>query len=582
MLGIATIRAVIPILTNSNEVGSEIPQASKAESADAVQAESLVRRAPMGILWNQLYQVWFFGASLLLTEVVTHGLSPDAYGVYSYALTAFTTISYLAAFGLEEAATIWVPRALTEEGRSQASSVIRRLIAVRLLFILATCAAMVFLFPLLPGWLAQLSVPGAAGLASALAKPALQDHLGSLAFYIGGSSFVNLLFATFVSMLRTRVIFIISGCSQVANLALAGVFLKLGWGVDGTIWALGIVSWVTAVAYLIWLSPLLFARRPSHAISLLPALRLSVAAWLTNLAGGALFKQAVVFLLGTYAIASAQIGFFNLAFQLGHSAGLLLVAGLSSVGMATMTAAYTGQNRAWLSVSWRAVLKVQILLAVPLLLFSLLNAQALVDVLFPKGYGGVGPLLQLFLAFNILTRVSGGGIHQAALYVLGKSGYVVLVQWASLGLTIVLGILLIPQTGPLGALIATGVPPVLVEWAQLARLLPSLTRPYPLRFVLRYAAALVAPILVGVLAHPADWLKSLVSGSLLNWLSLMVSGLLFVALLVGGLLVMKPLEAEDAAMLGQTNSWLRAILKLLVRKSALAAPVDAAPVDTAL
>lgn len=562
---------MISILANSDQVGSDISQAPEVGSADATRPEALVRRAPMGILWNQLYQIWFFGASFLLTEVVTHGLSPEAYGVYSYALTAFTTISYLAAFGLEEAATIWVPRALTEDGRSQASSVIRRLIAVRFLFILATCALMLFLFPVLPGWLGQLSVPGAAGLASALGKPALQAHLISLAFYVGGSSFVSLLFAIFVSMLRTRVIFVISGCSQVANLALAGMFLKLGWGVDGTIWALGIISWLTAVAYLIWLSPLLLVRRPRQAISLLPALRLSVAAWLTNLAGGALFKQAVVFLLGSYAIATAQIGFFNLAFQLGHSAGLLLVAGLSSVGMATMTAAYTGQNRAWLSASWRAVLKVQILLAVPLLLFSLLNAQAIVDVLFPKGYGDVGPLLQLFLAFNILTRVSGGGIHQAALYVLGKQGYVVVVQWASLGLTILLGILLIPQTGPLGALIATGVPPVLVELAQLAYLLPSITRRYPLHFVLRYAAALIAPIIAGVLVHPTDWLKTFVTGSLLNWLGLIVAGLLFALLLIGALLLVKPLEEEDAAMLGQTNSWMRTVLKPLVRKSALAA-----------
>ncbi len=556
---------MIFILTDSDHVGSDVPETAGVESAAASQAETLVRRAPMGILWNQLYQLWFFGASFLLTEVVTHGLSPEAYGVYAYAFTAFTTISYLAAFGLEEAATIWVPRALTEDGRGQAGSVIRRLIAVRFLFLLVICAAMLFLLPVVPGWLGQFTFPGAAGLASALGKPALQDHLVSLAFYVAGSSFVSLLFAIFVSLLRTKVVFIVSGCSQVANLALAWVFLKLGWGVDGAIWALGIVSWLTAVAYLLWLAPLFFARRPPQVISLLPALRLSVAAWLTNLAGGALFKQVVVLLLGLYAF-TAQIGFFNLAFQLGHSAGLLLVAGLSSVGMATMTAAYTGQNRSWLSVSWRAVLKVQILLAVPLLLFSLLNAQAIVDLLFPQGYGDVGPLLQLFLAFNVLTRVSGGGIHQAALYVLGKQRFVVILQWVSLALTIVLGFLLIPHTGPLGALIATGVPPVLVELAQLARLLPSLTRRYPFGFVLRYAAALVAPILAGILWHPH------------GWLGLVAAGLLFTALLIGALLVVKPLEDEDAAMLSQTHSWLRSVLNLLVRKSTLAA-VDATSVD---
>lgn len=520
----------------------------------------------MGFLWNQLYQLWLFGSSFLLTEVVTHGLAPNDYGIYSTALTAFTTISYLAAFGLEEAATIWVPRALTEDGRAQASSVIRRLLGTRFLFLLASYAAILFLFPVLPGWLGRLPVPGAAGLADALADSAVQNHLMPLAFYVAGNGFVNLLFAIFTSLLRTRVILVVSGCSQAVSLALVWLFLRLGWGVDGALWALGVVSWLTVMAYLFWLAPLLFTRRPGRAISLLPALRLSVAAWLTNLAGGALLKQVVIWLLVLYAFSKTQIGFFNLAFQLGHSAGLLLVAGLSGVGMATMAAAYTGENRSWLAISWRTVLKVQTLLALPLLVFSLLNAQAIVILLFGEEYAGVGPLLQLFLAFNILTRISGGGTHQAALYVLGKQRFVVFLQWASLALTAVLGFLLIPKAGPMGALIATGLPPVLVELAQLAYLLPSLNRRYPLRFVLRYALALAGPVIVGLLWQPQ------------GWLGVIGAGLFFTALLAAALLLVKPLDAEDAALLGKMNSWLRAALMRLIRKSALAAADAAAPV----
>ncbi|HEU5368937.1 MAG TPA: oligosaccharide flippase family protein [Ktedonobacterales bacterium] len=557
-------------------------QTSAAVSADLTQAEVLVRRAPMGFLWNQLYQLWFFGASFLLTEVVTRGLSPRDYGVYATALTTFTTVSYLAAFGLEEAATIWVPRALTEDGRAQASIVIRRLLGVRLLFLLSVCAAMLFLFPMLTGWLRLLPLPGTAGLATALADPAIQDHLLPLAFYVVGSGFVSLLFAIFTSLLRTRVILVVSGCSQVGNLALSWVFLKLGWGVDGALWAISVVSWLTALVYFLWLAPLLSVRRPRQAISLFPALRLSVAAWLTNLAGGALLKQVVVSLLVLYAFSKAQIGFFNLAFQLGHSAGLLLVAGLSGVGMATMAAAYTGKNRSWLAASWRAVLKVQILLSMPLLVFSLLNAQAIAVLLFGQAYADVGPLLQLFLAFNILTRISGGGTHQAALYVLEKQRFVVFLQWASLALTAMLGFLLIPTTGPMGALIATGLPPVLVELAQLAYVLPSINRRYPLRFVLRYAVVLAVPIVASLFLHPVDWLRwiaaltplnwlrSIMAGTLLDWLGLIAAGLLFSILLIVTLLLVKPLEAEDAALLGRMNSWLRAALMLLIRKSALA------------
>ncbi len=555
------IRAVIFILTNKSQTRSGVLEASEVRPSGPSEAEALVRQAPMGFLWNQLYQLWFFGASFLLTVVVTHGLSTKNYGIYATAITAFTTLSYLAAFGLEEAATVWVPRALTESGRAQASSVIRRLLGARLLFLLATCAVILFLFPALPGWLNQFNIPGAAGLATALGDGALQDHLEPLAFYILGNGFVLLLFSIFTSLLRTRVILVVSGLSQVANLALSWVFLRLGWGVDGAIWALGIVSWLTAITYLCWLAPFLSVRRPSHTISLLPALRLSVSAWLTNLAGGALLKQVVVSLLILYAFSKTQIGFFNLAFQLGHSAGLLLVAGLGFVGMATMSAAYTGQNRSWLSTSWRAVLKVQILLSLPLLIFSMSNARAIAVLLFKQDYADVGPLLQLFLAFNILTRISGGGFHQAALYVLGKQRFVVFLQWTSLALTALLGFLLIPRYGPMGALIAAGLPPVLVELAQLVYVLPSLNRRYPLRFVLRYALVLAVPVIAGLLWHPS------------GWLGLIAAGLLFSALLIAALLLVKPLEAEDAALLERLNSRLRVVLLLLIRKSALT-PAD--------
>jgi len=545
---------------------------AEAKTKTQASAEALVRRAPMSFLWNQLFQLWLFGSGLLLMLVVARGVSKEQYGAFQIALTAFNTALYLAAFGLEEAATIWVPRALTEKGRAQASSVIRRLLRTRLLFLAVVCAGILLLLPRASGWLMQLPLPGAHNLANTLANQAIQEHLAPLALYVSGIGVVNLLFFVFTALLRTRVTLVISGVSQAANLGLAWLFLRLGWGVDGALWALGIVAWLTAFAYCFWLAPVLFVRRPSRPLSLRPALRLGLAAWLTNLANGALLKQIAVWLILFYAASAAlgdvQVGFFSLAFQLGHSAGLLLIAGLSGVGMATMAAAYAGQNRRWLAISWRAVLKVQILLSLPLLVFSLLNAQTIIIFLFGQTYADVAPLLQLFLAFNILTQLSGGNVHQAALYVLGRQRIVVLMQWLSLALTAILGLVLVPNMGPLGALIATGVPPVLLNLAQLSLIWPALNRGYPLRFAARYTLAMLAPLAAGLaiafFLHPH------------GLLSLAAGGLLFSALLIGALLVIKPLEADDAALVGKLNSGLRPVLLLFIRKSARPVTVEQA------
>jgi len=537
----------------------------------------LVRRAPMGFFWNQLYQLWLYGSSLLLNLVVARALPPQYYGVYSTALTAFNTAGYLLAFGLEEAATIWVPRALTEEGREQASSMIRRLLGVRLLFLFLGCATMLFLVPIVPGWLDHLTLPGAHGFASVLGDPAVQQHLPPLVCYVGGYGLVSLLFAFFTALLRTRVILIVSGCSQGATLVFAWIVLRLGLGADAILWVHAVVTWLTAMVYLFWLAPLLLVRRPRQAVSLRPALRLSVAAWLTNLATGALLKQAAIWILVLYGFSDTQKGFFNLAFQLGHSAGALLVAGLSFVGMATMAAAYADENRSWLATSWRAVLKVQTLLGLPLLVFALLNAQAIVTLFYGAPYAAVGLLLQVILAFTIATRLAGGGFHQAALYVLGKQRVVVVSQWLSLGLTVLLGFLFIPPLGPLGALIATGLPPVLVELCQLAVLWLALRRPYPLRFVLRYALALLPPIIATLLwsflveRHVRALLPSALMGllhSLHGLVGLIGVGILFTLLLVGALFLVKPLEGEDAALLDKMQGGLRTVLQLLIRQSA--------------
>jgi O-antigen/teichoic acid export membrane protein len=571
----------------SGQIAASVLAGTEAQNT-TTEAETLVRRAPMGFLWNQLYQLWLFGSGFLLTQIVARGVSTKDYGVYSIALTAFNTATYLAAFGLEEAAIVWVPRALTEEGRQQASSVIRRLLFARILCVLIVCASFLFFLPVLPGWLEQLGLPFADRVAETLGDPALLDHLVPLTFYIAGTGVLTLLVAIFTSLLHTRVTLTVSGLAQAGNLVLALVFLWLGWGVDGVLWALGLIAWLTALVYLIWLSPMLWVHRPGAAMSLRAAWRLSVAAWLTNLANGALLKQVIISLLTFYAFSYTQVGFFNLAFQLGHSAGLLLVAGLTGVGMATMAAAYSGENRLWLSISWRAVLKVQTLLALPLLLFSLLNADTIVTLLFGRNYAAVGPLLQVFLGFTIVTRVAGGGAHQAALFVLGKQKIVVYLQWAALILTAILGFALIPLWGPAGALIAAGLPPVLVEFAQLAVLWRLLPWRYPLRFIGRCALAMSVPVAASLLLRVPVIENALLqvpvighmlvqpATSLEKLLGLIVLGLLFTVLLIGSLLVVRPLQVDDVVLIEKLNGGMRRVLLLLTRKSVRAASALAA------
>src|SRR5262249_29074054 len=304
-----------------------------------------------------------------------------------------------------------------------------------------------------------------------------------------------------------------------------------------------------------------------------PVLQMGGAAWLTNLISGALLKQSAVSLMQYFAISVAAIGYFNLAFQSAHAAAFLLIAGLGGVGMAAMSAAYAGTDAAGLGFAWRTVSKLQILLAVPVLAFCLGQANTLVVLLYTSRFAVVGPLMGLFLLFNIAQRLAGGGAHQAALYVLGRQGLALATQWAGLVMTLALGMLLIPRGGvlwgPAGALTAVGAGQLGAELLQLALVSRFLRRTYPIRFGLRICLALTPPVLLAAL-WPSAWLLHQrvpvgfisLPASLVN---VTASGLAFTLLLLVGLLFTKAREPEDMALLERLTPRLRPLLAPFVR-----------------
>src|SRR5437660_6151643 len=79
-------------------------------------AQQLLKRTPASYLLNQVYGLWIFISLFILTLIMTRKVSVDQYGVYAIAATAFNTIAYIVAFGLEDATTTFVPRVLAEHG----------------------------------------------------------------------------------------------------------------------------------------------------------------------------------------------------------------------------------------------------------------------------------------------------------------------------------------------------------------------------------------------------------------------------------------------------------------------------------
>jgi O-antigen/teichoic acid export membrane protein len=517
------------------------------------EAQLLLRRTPASYLLNQLYGLWIFISLFILTLIMTRKVSIDQYGVYAIAATAFNTIAYIVAFGLEDATNTFVPRILAEHGLAAAAQLIRRLLALRIVTLVVTLGIMLFALPYVAVIFAAIPLPTFGDIAKGLRDPGLLGHITPIAFWVFGNGIASLLTAVYASIMRMRIVFIVGSLTQLLLLGLSFVTLRLGWGIDSVLWLNAICAIINAAVFALWQAQFIFTRGATYKQPLRPVARLGISAWFTNLVSGALLKQVSVILLTYFAVSVSQIAFFTLSFQLAHAASLLLVSGFGGVGISALAAAFVGMNYQRLARSWQTLIKIETLLAAPILIFCLFNAPVIAVALYGSNYSTVGPLLGIFLLFNVIVRVLGTTIHQSTLYVLQKPRLVVLAQLAGLVVLIPLGILLIPHFGPAGALVADGISQLLTGALMLAFLWRDLPEKYPLSFTLRMLLALTIAALPAIVWHP--------SGRIM----LIAAGIVFLVLAIGFLVLIKPLSAADMQMIGEMRPGVVRYLKWFVR-----------------
>lgn len=540
-----------PAVNMMEEMKAVTPREAMPQGEE--EARLLLKRTPNSYLLNQLYGLWVFISLFLVTIVVTRKLTVAEYGVYAVAMAAFNTIAYIVALGLEDAMTTYLPRVFSEHGRAAGASLIRRLLLLRSLILAASLAIMLLAMPTLAFLIALIPINGAAQVAAGLRDPTLLSHIAPIAFYVLGNGITSLITAVCASLMRMRLVFIVGGLAQCVLLVMCFVVLQLGLGTNGVLWLFAAISLLTAVAFLIWLLPLLFARGATYIQPLKPVIHLGISAWLTNLVSGALLKQTLIILLGFFAVSIIEIGYFNLSAQLAHAASLLLVSGFGGVEGATLAAAFVGRNFDRLARSWQTLIKIETLLAAPVLVFCLFNAQNIALALYGPNYSAVGSLLAIFLFFNLLVRVLGTTVHQYALYVTGRPRLVVLCQWLGLLAVIGLGVALIPRWGPAGALVADGLAQMVIGTLMLLFLWNALPRKYPLGFTWRLLLGLTIAALPGILWHPSSRLLIGISGGI------------FLILCLGLLLIIKPLNNEDVTMAALMNARIARLLRPFAR-----------------
>ena len=560
-----------PTTSSPNGAGATSAPATSETSASGFSesGEQLIRRAPTGYLWNQAGAIWLFLSLLLFEVVIRRSLPPSATNTFDLVSTIANLGYYIASFGMASAGIVFLPRALAEGGPALALSLADRLVAIRFIFSLAVGVVVVLG---LPGLIALVETAGwqpGIDFSHSFTIQALLDHRFAIAAYVICLGVSTLLSTLLIALVYTRIVFIIGGLGQLLMLIVSYLLVRpLNAGVDGAIVAQAIPSAITALIFAFVLRRVLRAKPSSKGFHLLrPALRLAVASWLADLPNSSLVQPVAIGQLA--AVAPTQLLYFKSTYQMGDAGARFFTDGLAGISMASMSVTYEGGLRP-LATSWRTVSKLQVLLGVPLVAFCIPHASAIMRMLFGVNYEQSGPLLAIFLALNGLNQLLGGSTHEWALYVMGRQQWVVVSRWATLGILAVSGALLVPQFAALGALLAVGLGRLVAQVFLLILARAWVKRAYPWLFIVKLLAALVPPVLVTIFAQPVAFITSLVA--VLTWIPtnlrplidigalLGVNLAIFAVILVVCLRIIRPLDAEDAALLNQTPPWLRRAL----------------------
>jgi len=353
----------------------EAPEQSHTASASEVSptpfsetGEQLIRRTPMGYVWNQAGAIWLFLSLLIFEVVIRRSLPKGETNDFDLVSTIANLGYYIASLGLASAGTVFLPRALAEGGPALALSLANRLAAIRLALGVIVGAAIIWGLPALSTVIEGAGWPQGSALIHSYAVQTVIDHRIVIAAYVLCVGISTLLSNLLIALVYTRIVFIIGSLGQLLLLLLAYVFVHpLDQGVDGAIAAQAAPAAITAVIFAFTIRHVLRAKPSSKGHRMLrPTLRLGVAAWLADLPNSSLVQPVAIGQLS--AVAPTELLYFKSTYQMGDAGARFFTDGLGGISMATMSVSYEG-GLSPLAISWRTVSKLQVLLAVPLIAF---------------------------------------------------------------------------------------------------------------------------------------------------------------------------------------------------------------------
>ncbi|MBN2013012.1 polysaccharide biosynthesis C-terminal domain-containing protein, partial [candidate division KSB1 bacterium] len=237
-------------------------------------------------------------------------------------------------------------------------------------------------------------------------------------------------------------------------------------------------------------------------VAIIEIVKSGFSVWLIKIINYFLGRYLDILLMSFYLIAKEQIGCYNIAFTLVMALSYIVTSGLGGLGLSTFSELESKNNTFAIVQAWRKILKAFLVFLIPLFIFFIVKAAAIIKLLLSVEYEQSIILFQVFGTLYFLSMLLGSGLNSTVLYSL-KREKLVLCYRISIGIiNLILDILLIPKYGALGAMIATGCSTVLVISVEYFNIKNLLKFSYPLKFVLKLlAASIVSMVIVSMIKN---------------------------------------------------------------------------------
>lgn len=494
--------------------------------------QDLVKTALYAFIWN--HGLFLVSAVILgvTSWVLAKFLGPTGYGVYT-GIMAFTSLAILlVSFGYEGALNVYLPR-LSEE-RAKVRYVFRQMFLRRLGLVTALCA-LVFAVSVGLGynWIPQLRQIG----------PFLP-----LAIACGGVSLLNgLLERVLITEFRVRQLAAVRMSTLTAALLAYLLLLLRGYGIRAVLWVLLATSALALFLVAFACRDLLIGQ--GNKFPMRHIYSFGRTAWASDLLGYVLGNNMDIVLMMFYGVHASHIAFYQIAFILVRYARTATSHGMAGVVQSAFSSAYNQGGEESLARWWRMVMKFNILVCAPPVLFLVLFARQLFQALLPQ-YVDAAILLQVYGYITIAGIMLGGGTHATSFYAIGKERIVFWIRLASGILNLLLDLVLIYLWGALGAILATGASGLVMCGIELGVVRHKIQVVYPLIFFLKCCACLGVAGIAAVLVP------------LSGIVGILASGIVFVTGYIGMARLMRPLETDDVKRFGGVNRRLGVLLSL--------------------